>query len=225
MKKIFTLIAVAAMAMSANAQTTIFSATPLSSLEANWDTPTGETEITASYAEIAGGKMYTINQQSEAKQMIKKQGGENAFQCTNNNTFFKVVLDEALQAGDVISARMQSRTDTDLGLFFDKSESRPGETSTSIILVTAEKQEWVDTPTYTVAAGDAICGEKTFYIFRATGKSTYFNTFKITRSGSTGINTVKAAENNSAIYNIAGQKVANDFKGLVIKNGKKMIQK
>ena len=44
--------------------------------------------------------------------------------------------------------------------------------------------------------------------------------------GEAGISTVKAnVENNSAIYNIAGQKVANDYKGLVIKNGKKMIQK
>ena len=40
-----------------------------------------------------------------------------------------------------------------------------------------------------------------------------------------GINTVKANVENSAIYNIAGQKVANDYKGLVIKNGRKFIQK
>ena len=44
--------------------------------------------------------------------------------------------------------------------------------------------------------------------------------------GEAGISTVKAtAENNSVIYNIAGQKVSKDYKGLVIKNGKKMIQK
>lgn len=41
----------------------------------------------------------------------------------------------------------------------------------------------------------------------------------------TGINTVKANVENSAIYNLAGQKVGADFKGLVIKDGKKMIQK
>ena len=41
----------------------------------------------------------------------------------------------------------------------------------------------------------------------------------------TGINTVKANVENSAIYNLAGQKVGKDFKGLVIKDGKKMIQK
>ena len=42
----------------------------------------------------------------------------------------------------------------------------------------------------------------------------------------TGISTI-AAENtsNSAIFNLAGQKVSNDFKGLVIKNGKKVVMK
>lgn len=44
--------------------------------------------------------------------------------------------------------------------------------------------------------------------------------------GGTGISTAKAAtSNNEVIYNIAGQKVAKDYKGLVIVNGKKMIQK
>lgn len=42
----------------------------------------------------------------------------------------------------------------------------------------------------------------------------------------TGISSVKAAaEFNGAIYNIAGQKVSASYKGLVIKNGKKIVQK
>ena len=41
-----------------------------------------------------------------------------------------------------------------------------------------------------------------------------------------GISSVKAAaEFNGAIYNIAGQKVSASYKGLVIKNGKKIVQK
>lgn len=186
MKKIFTLIATALLTMGASAQTTVFSATPLQDLTENWSTPTGETEITATYATISGGKMFTINEQDVVKEMIKKQGGEYAFQCTNNNTYFKVVLSEALQAGDVISARLQSRTDTDLGLFFAATSTRPSETTTAIILPTAAEQAWTEAPSYTVATGDGICGETTFYMFRATGKSTYFNTFAITRAGGGG---------------------------------------
>ena len=40
-----------------------------------------------------------------------------------------------------------------------------------------------------------------------------------------GISTVKVIDANGAIYNVAGQKVSNSYKGLVIKNGKKYIQK
>jgi len=43
----------------------------------------------------------------------------------------------------------------------------------------------------------------------------------------TGVETIKATDkvNDGAIYNLAGQKVDKDYKGLLIKNGKKMIQK
>ena len=42
----------------------------------------------------------------------------------------------------------------------------------------------------------------------------------------TGINAVKVnAANSAAVYNLAGQKVGKDFKGIVVKDGKKYIQK
>jgi hypothetical protein len=44
--------------------------------------------------------------------------------------------------------------------------------------------------------------------------------------GPDAIQTVKAAQaTDGAVYNLAGQKVGNDFKGIVIKDGKKMLQK
>ena len=48
---------------------------------------------------------------------------------------------------------------------------------------------------------------------------------KIYFAESTAIKAVKAAQDSDAIYNIAGQKVNASYKGLVIKNGKKYIQK
>ena len=48
---------------------------------------------------------------------------------------------------------------------------------------------------------------------------------KVLVGNTSGIQTVKNAINtNGAIYNLAGQKVGANYKGLVIKNGKKMIQ-
>ena len=43
--------------------------------------------------------------------------------------------------------------------------------------------------------------------------------------GGTGIKNVTTTVNSSAIYNLAGQKVSEDYKGVVIQNGKKMINK
>ena len=52
------------------------------------------------------------------------------------------------------------------------------------------------------------------------------NGFIYSINGSTtGITAVKAAQQNGAIYNVAGQMVTSSYKGLVINNGKKFIQK
>ena len=42
---------------------------------------------------------------------------------------------------------------------------------------------------------------------------------------STGITVVKAAQAEAPLYNLAGQRVDANYKGVVIKNGQKMIQK
>ena len=68
----------------------------------------------------------------------------------------------------------------------------------------------------------------TYYTFKkysGTG-NILISSIEITPAGTAGIGIVNAAEKtNGAIYNLAGQKVNADFKGIVIMNGKKMIQK
>ncbi len=49
--------------------------------------------------------------------------------------------------------------------------------------------------------------------------------FEVYTGEATGINNVKVAENAGAMFNLAGQKVANNYKGLVIMNGKKVVMK
>lgn len=66
---------------------------------------------------------------------------------------------------------------------------------------------------------------KSYYVFCVGSKLAFFG-FKYT-VGTTGIKDVKAAANaaDAATYNMAGQKVGKSYKGVVIKNGKKTIQK
>jgi hypothetical protein len=65
----------------------------------------------------------------------------------------------------------------------------------------------------------------TFQKYSGTG-NILIASIEFTPADSEGIKTVNTTANaNAALYNVAGQKVSEGFKGLVIKNGKKMIQK
>lgn len=66
------------------------------------------------------------------------------------------------------------------------------------------------------------------YIGRNGNTATFVTLLKVVRTSSTGIQQTiapaKVVENN-VIYNLAGQRVNESYKGIVIKNGKKFIQK
>ena len=74
---------------------------------------------------------------------------------------------------------------------------------------------------YIFEANEASTGSQTI----TSGDVTLIEAGKL--PGAAGINVVKGnvIDVNAAIFNLAGQKVANDYKGIVIQNGKKMIQK
>lgn len=64
------------------------------------------------------------------------------------------------------------------------------------------------------------------YLGRNGNTTTYVTLLKITRGGATGIQEIPVKViANDVIYNLAGQKVNESYKGIVIKNGKKYIQK
>ena len=62
------------------------------------------------------------------------------------------------------------------------------------------------------------------YLGRNGNTATFVTLLKVTR-GTTGISEMLNIKVDGAIYNLAGQKVGKDYKGVVISNGKKMIQK
>ena len=83
-----------------------------------------------------------------------------------------------------------------------------------------------------VNAGPADNGHSNIFInevrIEMTGKAEGFDyTEAYNDAVATGIETVKTVDkaNNGAIYNLAGQKVGNSFKGIVIMNGKKFVVK
>ena len=166
-----------------------FSATATATLNVPANTTSGQ-EITSAYADISGGKMYVYNGQTSDKDLIKTQGGVVAFQMTNNNTFFKVTLDNALMAGDKIKAdifgpKKKNSNTNPRGLWLTTATSRPDDAPAAVLSVTnssTSDDAWMTSEEYTVKTGDGICGEKTFYIYRAPGNSTFFTDFTVTTS-------------------------------------------
>lgn len=125
---------------------------------------------------VTGGSMSVYNGQSSAKNLITSSG----YCMTNNNTYFRIDLDCPLQSGDAISVDVGKDGSNERGVWISTATTRPG--SAPACALTATNASLVPV-TYTVTGTDAYHGESTFYIYRATTNSTYFNNINITRAG------------------------------------------
>lgn len=208
MKKIFTLIAVAAMAMGVNAQTVIYS----------WEG--GDESATET-----GGTVTANGSNTAVSASVITVSAKKADIATNNVT---ITLNQALAANDVISITGYRKKDTDANgnLYFDFGQGTPIDEGDAVTWNNIHENvgQQPNTNTYTITDQ---AGSTVIKLARSKASTNVFITkFVITRGGSSNINTVKAVEaEDSAAYNLAGQKVADGFKGIVVKNGRKMIQK
>jgi len=139
-------------------------------------------EDISSKATITGGAIYAHNGQSGAKSLVAS-GNSTSFCFTNNNTNFKIVLDEALQAGDIITSKVGNSKNYGIKIYTTENlggYSATDETYDAIIL--NPNSSYGDGNAYTVKPSDKnLIGATTLYIYRATGNSTYFDEFTITR--------------------------------------------
>ena len=179
-QKLFTLLTLLLVCISGAWATSVnfFTATATTAWKVSKNTSNADVSAKAT---ITGGQMYVTNAESSDKDLIKSQSSTMAFCCTNNGTFFKIVLPIVLQAGDVISADVY-RGGSKYGIWLSTSSSRPDSAPTSKIITAGSSNAWENDLTYTVTAGDGIVGESTFYIYRATSNSTYFTDIKISRN-------------------------------------------
>lgn len=229
MKKIFTLIVMAVMALSANAQKYYFQEGDVASVGTlngkvyadgfvTLVDPVGKMAIDANNA-------YFGDADTQTKFTHRlKSGGKSQTAETKLNQIELAIA----EAGTLkIYVRTGSNTATDRNLVVTQGESKLYDAvvkeSDAIKVKGLDEadpdKETIIYPVVTVAvaAGKVVLtypiGSLNFYGFEAA-------------NGATAIQTVKATQaNDGAVYNLAGQKVGNDFKGVVIKEGKKMLQK
>lgn len=139
-----------------------------------------------------------------------------------------VTFDEALQAGDVLAITGYRNKDTDANgtlymLFENGAEIDEGD---EVVWnnIHPDFAQQPNTRTYNI---NAEAGSKTIKIARSKASTNVFITkIELTRGGASGISDVKVVRvADGAIYNLAGQKVGKDYKGIVIMNGRKFMQK
>ena len=212
MKKIFTLIAVAAMAMSANAQGKFaleeaaeygFGEQPkraerVTNCEMTFGDPNDPGDAVAFKAATADASV-------EGYTAYTPGNGVNGNKPGGTLYVFKPAIDGSITVAVVLNADKK----------FHISEDGTDMAGYEGITV-AEK--YYGTYSFNVKAGST-------YKVWCDGSKLGFYGFELSDQPTSVKGIKNVAVNNGAIYNIAGQKVANDYKGLVIKNGRKMIQK
>lgn len=142
----------------------------------------------------------------------------------------EITLDEALQAGDEIAITAYRNKDNDangtLYMLFENGAEIDEGTEKVWNNIHADYGQEPNTRTFTVQAE---AGSKSFKIARSVASTNVFITkIVITRGGTTGIENVEVVSvkpANDIIYNLRGQRVDANYKGIVIKNGKKFVMK
>ena len=140
------------------------------------------TEISSEMATINGGKMCAINEQTSAKNLIALSNNVGFFCITNNNTYFKIELENALQVGDVITSKGIGGTkdSNTKGIWVTSANQRPKDAPSCVGESTSTSV--VDLLNYKVKSDDDLVGKKEIYIYRQAGATQYFDEFTITRS-------------------------------------------
>lgn len=190
MKKLFTILAAALFSVSMMAQTTIFSATPLQTLTESFSVATNTSvEITDSWATIVGGTLTADNKHKNTNNFIMNIGGSvgYGFSLLQTATGLIIELNEAIQEGDVISVQAFTNgagESNGRGIFVTTATARQS-TADCILLGVSETAKEFVLVEHTVKSTDDICGKSKIYLWRATGNSTYFKDFAITRPAPT----------------------------------------
>lgn len=248
MKKIFTLIAVATMALSANAQeifkvstkpvdgSTINATTSVKLTYGNdgaWADPASKEDKLGNGfnnftsggqnpkdGELSGGKSTGNGYKQETKN-LPKSGTYYVFECSKSGYLTIYVQLNGDKNFFVIDGADGTNLTTSLDITFNQLSGKditPTLDETTGSYTTGEKLK--GGITFPVAANSK-------YYVLCTGSKLGFYGFELSDSKPTGIEAVKGvkAAFKGATYNVAGQQVDAAFKGLVIKDGKKIINK
>ena len=212
MKKIFTLIAVCAMALTANAQ-------------GKYAMEEGE--------EVAYGTQPAKDKRVENCKMYF--GDPDA--TGDLKDFSAAEADNHVDGYTAYTKGNNVNGNKEAGTVYVFQPAIAGNITVAVVL-NADKAFYIEEDGTDMAGYEGIKVDEKYYgtyTFDVKAGSTYkvwcdgsklgFYGFEFKEGSSAGINTVKSTSENGVRYNLSGQKVAEGYKGVVIMNGCKMIQK
>lgn len=216
MKKFFTLIAAVAMAASVNAQTTLV------------DYPTSQAGITlhnaAGNITYATVKIHTNTQSVNCIKVAKSFSTDKKV----TDDYVELTAEGGFKAGDVVSItgvyNNASEKNAAIAIFSGKVGEEASLLFKTDNFINARLVN--DDPTaqtYTLTQDAA-----TLQLGRNGNTGACITKLTVVRGGTpTGISNVEASASakSSILYNLAGQQVSNSYKGIVVKNGKKYLNK
>ena len=215
MKKFFTLIAAVAMAASVNAQTTLV------------DYPTSQAGITlhnaAGNITYATVKIHTNTQSVNCIKVAKSFSTDKKV----TDDYVELTAEGGFKAGDVVSITGVYNNASEKNAAIAIFSGKVGEEA-SILFKTdnfINARLVNDDPTaqtYTLTQDAA-----TLQLGRNGNTGACITKLTVTRGGTTAISNVEASASAKAstLYNLAGQQVSESYKGIVVKNGKKYLNK
>lgn len=239
MKKIFTLIAVAAMAMSVNAQEKVILS--FDGLDAaNKVTFDGgyTLQITGNESkDLSGGNNIKVN--GENKKSIKlSNGAQNTLTLPSDKVASKITFHSYINydAGTGGKNMDNFRTSYWKEVAGTSYTAETATLMTQLVFTYKDENDKKQT-TYGAWGNGANNQDGKFDVisfsfdsplnvitFTNTGEQACF-VIELEIADPNSIKTVKTEENNAPAYNLAGQKVGKDYKGVVIQNGRKVINK
>lgn len=173
---------------------------------------TDQQGISAECSTLTGGTVEAgIRQNATSQQkIIGKDSSERHLRFPKNDLFVLLTLNEALQAGDVIT--FTGNNNLEIAFMADATYSSAE--------ATQSKQ-------YTLTAASPLVGKSVIYVSRAQSSNVYVKTLTITRPLPTAIGTINAsgAAGNQKAYDLSGMEVRKAKKGqVVIKGGRKVLK-
>ena len=222
MKKFFTLIAAVAMAASMNAQTLSFDKDyAVGSVPATFSTNGLVLTVVDTNNKLVVDSNSAYFGTADSYQKFDKRLKSGGKSSSKNNLTLTLPSDGTLK----VYARTGSSSATDRNVILTQNDA---ELVNKILLeseaVSVNMGEEVAKKVYPAVSVPVKAGDVS--ITYPIGSINFYG-FEFVAAGTTGISDIQAPKSSKdgATFNLLGQKVANDAKGIVIKNGKKFINK